>query len=196
MVATPGHAAAEVLAGLAPEAARLLAEVEHVSVAFARVALPPGAIGRDLDASGVLVPRAEGRAVTACSWASSKWDHLAPEHGDGTFVVRAAVGRDDDQGALALDDDDLAGLVVDDLTDLLRLRGGPTEVDVRRWERAFPQYRPGHLDRIAEVEADLARAAPTVALAGMHLRGVGIPASVASGEGAAARLLAAADPPR
>ncbi len=194
VVATPGHAAAEVLRDLAPRAATHLAAVEHVSVAFMRVAVLPGAIGRSVEGSGVLVPRAEGRAVTACSWASSKWDHLAPERGDGTVVIRAAVGRDDDQAALGLDDADLAALVVDDLTALLALTDSPTEVEVARWPQAFPQYRPGHLDRVAEVEAALAAAAPTVAVAGMHLRGVGIPASVASAEAAAARVLAAHDP--
>lgn len=191
VVATPGHAAGPILADLAPVAADHLGAVEHVSVAFVRVALHPDDVGRPVEGSGVLVPRTEGRAVTACSWASAKWDHLAPDRGDGTVIVRAAVGRDDDQAALGLDDADLAALVVDDLGALVELRGEPTEVHVRRWDRAFPQYRPGHLQRVAEVEAELARAAPMVGLAGMHLRGVGIPASVASGEAAAARVLAA-----
>ncbi|MGI8939755.1 MAG: protoporphyrinogen oxidase [Iamia sp.] len=194
VVATPGHAAGPILADLAPVAAEHLAAVEHVSVAFVRVALRPQDVGRPVAGSGVLVPRTEGRAVTACSWASAKWDHLAPDRGDGTLVVRAAVGRDDDQAALGLDDGDLAALVVDDLAALVDLRGQPTEVHVRRWDRAFPQYRPGHLDRVAEVEAELSRAAPAVGLAGMHLRGVGIPASVASGEAAAAHVLAALTP--
>ncbi len=192
IVATPGWAAADVLADLVPAAAATLAAVEHVSVAFVRLALRPEAVGHPVDGSGVLVPRTEGRAVTACSWASAKWDHLAPSRGDGTLVVRAAVGRDDDQGALGLDDDDLAALVVDDLTAMLDLTAGPDAVDVRRWDRAFPQYRPGHLDRVAEVETALAATAPTVALAGMHLRGVGIPASVAGAQAAAARVRAAA----
>lgn len=193
VVATPGWAAAEVLAALAPTAAATLGAVEHTSVAFVRAATRPEAVGRPVDGSGVLVPRSQGRAVTACSWSSGKWAHLAPDRGDGTVVVRAAVGRDDDQGALELDDADLAAVVVDDLTAMLDLRAPPTEVDVRRWPRAFPQYRPGHLDRVAEVESDLAAAAPTVALAGMHLRGVGIPASIGGAQAAAARVLAALD---
>lgn len=193
VVATPGPVAATVLTELTPVAADLLSGVDHVSVAFVRVALRPEDVGRPVDGSGVLIPRTEGRAVTACSWASAKWDHLAPACGDGTLVVRAAVGRDDDQAALGLDDADLAALVVDDLTALLDLTGVPTEVAVRRWPRAFPQYQPGHLDRVAQVETELSRAAPTVALAGMHLRGVGIPASVTSAEAAAARILAVLD---
>ena len=59
------------------------------------------AIDRELDGSGFLVPRVEGRTITACSWTSSKWPHLA---GDGTVWLRASVGRDGDDAALALDD--------------------------------------------------------------------------------------------
>lgn len=191
VIATPGHAAADILTELSPDAAALLAGVEHVSVAFVRLALRPETVGRPIEGSGVLVPRTEERAVTACSWASAKWAQLAPEHGDGTLIVRAAVGRDDDQAAVALDDDDLISLVVDDLSALLQLHQGPEATDVRRWDRAFPQYRPGHLDRVADLEAGLATAAPTVAVAGMHLRGVGIPAAVASAQASARRVLAA-----
>ncbi len=191
VVATPAPAAAGAVVGLAPEAADLLRGIEHASVAFVRLALPPDALGHPLAGSGVLVPRTAGRAVTACSWASSKWEHLAADRGDGTAVIRAAVGRDDDQGHLLLDDEALVATVLDDLTAILGLRGAPTEVDVHRWDGAFPQYEPGHLARVAAAEVALADAAPTVALAGMYLRGVGIPASVASGQAAADRVLAA-----
>lgn len=191
VVATPGPAAARLLRPLSAEAANLVDDVDHVSVAFVRLAVPVEAVGHELDGSGMLIPRAGGRAVTACSWASSKWAHLAPEHGDGTALLRAAVGRDGDQGALDLDDPDLVARVVDELTPLLDLRGGPTAASVHRWDEAFPQYRPGHLDRVAASEAAVADSAPTVVLAGMYLRGVGIPACVASGLAAAGRLVAA-----
>lgn len=194
VVATPGPTAVGLLRPVAPDAADMLGNVPHVSVAFVRLAVPLEALGHGLDGSGMLIGRSEGRAVTACSWASSKWAHLAPARGDGTALLRAAVGRDGDQGALELDDADLIARVVDDLTPLLDLRDGPTETSVHRWERAFPQYRPGHLDRVAACEAALADVSPTVALAGMHLRGVGIPACVASGLAAADRVLATLRP--
>lgn len=195
VLATPAPAASAAVAVMAPGAATELAAIEHVSVAFVRLAVAPGDLGRPLDGSGVLVPRAAGRAVTACSWTSSKWTHLVPEAGDGTVVLRAAVGRDDDQSHVGLDDDDLIAGVVDDLTAIIDLRGEPIAASVHRWTEAFPQYRPDHLHRMAAAEATLAEAsAGAVTLAGMYLRGVGIPASVASGEAAADRLLAALTP--
>jgi len=62
---------------------------------------------------------------------------------------------------------------------------------VRRWPSSFPQYRVGHLQLVEEIEADLVEHAPTLAVAGNALRGVGIPASIRSGQVAADRVLAA-----
>jgi oxygen-dependent protoporphyrinogen oxidase len=194
IVATSGLTAAEIVGSVSPDARGLLAGVPHVSVAFVRVAVRPSDLGRPLDGSGVLVPRTEGRVVTACSWASQKWEHLGAGRGDGTEVVRAAVGRDGDQAVLELDDAALVERVVDDLGPLLDLRAAPTATSVHRYPRAFPQYRPGHLDRVTAMEAALGRDAPEVEVAGMHLRGVGIPAAVASGEAAADRVLVRSRP--
>ena len=52
--------------------------------------------------------------------------------------------------------------------------------------RAFPQYAPGHLDRIAAAESSLAET--PLRIAGMALRGVGIPACIRSAEEAVAGL--------
>lgn len=190
VVATPGPVAGRLLNDVAPTAVGSLEAVDHVSVAFVRVALRPEDIARPLEGSGALVPRSAGLRITACSWASRKWARLAPGEGDGTEIVRAAVGRDGDDAALDLDDADLIAAVVEDLDRMVGLRAAPTEASVHRWPAAFPQYRPGHLGRVAAMEAHLAERAPRVAIAGMHLRGVGIPASIASGRAAAARLLA------
>lgn len=190
VLATPGRTAAGIVGSVSPEAGALLGGVRHVSVAFVRAAIPTAALGRPLDGSGVLVPRTEGRIVTACSFTSEKWEHLGADRGDGTVIVRAAVGRDGEQAVLGLDDAALVERVVDDLTAILDLRGAPTATSVHRWPLAFPQYRPGHLGRVAAMEAALARDAPWLVVAGMHLRGVGLPASIASADTAAARVLA------
>jgi oxygen-dependent protoporphyrinogen oxidase len=131
--------------------------------------------------------------LTACSWASTKWAQLGPELGDGTVIMRASAGRDGDQRLADLDDQTLVARLVEDLAMTMGLRGEPSSVRVTRWPRSFPQYRPGHLSRVAAAEADLAGHAPTIALAGAALRGVGVPACIKSGIDAAGRLRAALD---
>jgi oxygen-dependent protoporphyrinogen oxidase len=193
VLAAPGPITAGLLEPLpgAADAARLLAAVEYVSVAIVVLALPLDHLARPLDRSGFLVPRVEEtQALTACSWSSTKWAHLAPEAGDGTAVVRASAGRAGDERALELDDTDLVARLLADLERTMGLTGAPTEVRVNRWPSSFPQYAPGHLDRVAQAEAALP---PGLALAGAALRGVGVPACIRSGRAAATRALVAAE---
>lgn len=189
VLATPAPAAAGLLTSVAPETAQLLAVIAHAGVVLVTFAFDPAALHRPLDGSGFLVPRTEGMVLTAASWSSAKWAQLAPDQGDGTVLIRASAGRAGDERALQLDDDSLVTRLV---ADLRRTMGGlddPVAARVSRYPASFPQYAPGHPTRITQAEASLAAAAPGVALAGAALRGVGIPACIASGTAAADRLL-------
>jgi oxygen-dependent protoporphyrinogen oxidase len=197
VMAVPAFAAAPLVAGAAPAARRAadaLAGIDHASVALVTVVAPRGVVDRELDGSGYLVPRSAGRLLTACSWVTSKWDR--PIDDGATVVLRASAGHATDDRGTSLPDEVLVGAVLEDLAATMELRGRPTAVRVSRWPRSFPQPRPGHLDVVAEVEADLAAAAPGLAVTGAWARGVGIPACIRGGRRAAARVLGAgADTP-
>jgi protoporphyrinogen oxidase len=186
VVTTAAGAAADLIRAHAPEAGALLSAIPYASVALVALAVVRDAIDRELDGSGYLVPRVEGRTITACSWVTAKWPHL---HGDGTVWLRASVGRDGDTRPLALADDALIGAVLADLADTMALRGPVEEVRLTRWPDSFPQYRPGHLERVDAIDADLAARAPGLAVSGAALRGLGIPACIRQGTAAAARVL-------
>jgi oxygen-dependent protoporphyrinogen oxidase len=185
VLAVPAPVAADLVREVAPRAATPLAAIRYASVALLSLSVPRGSIDRELDGSGFLVPRREGRLTTACSWTSSKWPHLA---GDGTVWLRASVGRAGDVRCLALDDADLTEAVVAELGELMGLRGDPVEVRVTRWPDSFPQYRPGHLDVVDRLDATLAEAAPGLVVAGAALRGLGVPACIRQGTAAAVQL--------
>lgn len=192
IVAAPSPVAAQLLADHAPPASELLGGIRWASVALVTLAVQPDALGTPLDGSGFLVPRAAGLLLTACSWSSSKWAALAPEAGDGTVLLRASAGRDDDRRISELDDADLVERLCSDLATTMGLQDAPRAARVSRWPSSFPQYDVDHLARIDAIEADLALRAPTLAVAGCALRGVGIPASIRSGQLAAERVLAGA----
>ena len=59
---------------------------------------------------------------------------------------------------------------------------------LKPWRRSLPQYRPGHLDRVATVEACLAAEAPGVVATGAAFRGLGLPACVRQAEAAVSML--------
>jgi oxygen-dependent protoporphyrinogen oxidase len=182
VVATPAGPAAQLLGG---DAGRELAAIRYASVTLTVLTYPEAAVRRYLDGSGFLVPRREGRLMTACSWGSSKWPHWG---GPGRVVLRVSAGRSDDDRAMDLDDDELVARLHGELDEVLGLSAPPDDAIVTRWPNSFPQYRVGHLDRVARIEAALPH---NVAVAGAAYRGVGIPACIASGRAAADRLAAA-----
>lgn len=185
VVATPAPAAAGLVRPHAPRAATLLAAIPYASVALVSLSVERDSIDRELDGSGYLIPRVENRVTTACSWTSAKWPHLGD---DGCVWLRASVGRAGDDRVLSMSDDALVTAVLADLAATMALRGAPLEVRVSRWPGSLPQYRPGHLDRVGAIEADLAATAPTVVVTGAALRGLGIPACIRQGRAAAAMV--------
>lgn len=186
VVATSAPVTAGLLGPAAPDAAAALETIDHASVALLTLVVAEEDVGRPLDGSGFLVPRPEGLDLTACSWASSKWAHLG---GRDAVVLRASVGRAGSAHALELDDPDLVELVRRDLATTMQLTGTPLAVRITRSPRSFPQYAPGHLDLVDQLDADLADRLPGLALAGWTYRGIGIPACIHSGREAARRLL-------
>jgi oxygen-dependent protoporphyrinogen oxidase len=189
VVATPAFVTAPLLGALAPAAAEILRAIDHASVALVALAVPRAGIDRPLDGSGFLVPRSAGLVLTACSWVSAKWPHLAAD--PDTALLRASVGRHGDDRAETLDDHALVRAVLTDLATTMGLRAAPTEVRISRWPRSFPQPRPGHLGRVEAAETALTAVSPRLALAGAWSRGVGIPACIRGARAAATRALAA-----
>ena len=69
------------------------------------------------------------------------------------------------------------------------LVGDPVEVRVSRWPRSLPQYAPGHLDRVDQIDAELEVDGPPVVATGAAFRGIGIPACIREGQAAARRMV-------
>lgn len=182
VLALPAFAAAPLLAALAPGASDALGGIDYASVSVAALAVPRSAVAHPLDGSGFLVPRPEGLLMTACTWLTSKWGHL--DAGD-QVVLKVSAGRMGDDRHLALDDESLVRQLRADLATTMGLTAEPTDVAVHRWPRSFPQYAPGHLDRMATATAELAGRLPRVGLAGAYVGGVGLPACIGSGRAAA-----------
>ncbi len=186
VLAVPAGPAAILLEPHAATAAARLGEISSASVAMVCLAYRTEDVGHDLDGSGFLVPRRDGRLMTACSWASSKWPEVAAP---GTVVLRVSAGRAGDGRALALDDDALVARLHRELVAPLAVTGDPLARHVTRWVDGFPQYAPGHADLVAAIEAGLPAG---LEVAGAAYRGVGIPACIGSGRAAARRALATA----
>jgi len=186
VVATPSFAAAALLRDVSPEAAALLDGIRYASVVMVTFAFPAADVAA-FAGSGFLVPRQAGLTMTACSWASTKWSHL----GDGDVVfLRVSAGHADDDQALDLTDDELVATLLGELSVAAGADTIPVETRIPRWPASFPQYRPGHLDRVAAIDDALDDDAPGVFVAGAAYRGLGLPACVHQARVAALRVRA------
>lgn len=180
ILACPAWESARLLEPLAPDAAAVLGDIEYADVALATFVVRDEHLARPLDGSGYLVPRSQGRLTTACSWTSSKWRHYAHE---GLAVLRVSAGRTDDRRWMDLDSAELVSTLAAELADtgvvsVQDAARGRFEARVTPWLRSLPQYRPGHLERVAAVDACLASETPGLATTGAAFRGVGLPACI------------------
>lgn len=175
---------------LAPHTdASALEAIRYVSVANVVFGYDADALGHELDGSGFLVPRGEGRTITASTWTSSKWLHTAPA---GKRLIRCYVGRAGNEGGVELTDEEMTAAVKRDLRDLMGVTAEPAFVEITRLRHSMPQYPVGHKEAIAAFQAGLAARLPGVFASGQPFGGVGLPDCVAEGETIAARMLAQA----
>lgn len=181
VLAVPAAAAASLVRPRSPRAADELDAIEYASVTLVTFAYEDEAVPA-LDASGFLVPRREGRLMTACSFGTSKWPQWAPP---GQAVLRVSAGRAGDDRVMHMGAQEVVERLHDELVAAVGISAVPTSARVHRWESAFPQYRVGHLDRVGRIERALAEDAPTVVVAGAAYRGLGIPACIEQGRAAA-----------
>jgi protoporphyrinogen/coproporphyrinogen III oxidase len=182
IVTSPAFVTANLVRPLAPDAASLLAAIPFSSVIMVTVAVSPNDLTSPLDAAGILVPKPQQRDVTAVSFASVKWPHLAR---GGQVIVRASLGRHRDDALTDSDDAEVLTATFRELERLIGLRATPTATRIVRWPKSFPQYTPGHLDRVKAVRAGVSGLGG-LRLAGASFDGIGIPACIRQGNEAAA----------
>jgi oxygen-dependent protoporphyrinogen oxidase len=190
VMALPAHCAAALVAALPGDLTHVadgLASLQWASVAMVAMAIDTDHLHHPLDASGYLVPVAERRTITAASFASSKWAHLARP---GRALLRVSAGHAGDASALAMSDHELVAAIEADLGDHLGLDAPAAATRVTRWERALPQYRPGHLDRARSWQHDVWSTHPGLWLTGASFEGLGIPACIRQATAAANRVAA------
>ena len=193
VLATPAHATAGLLRSVAPESASRLGEIPYASTALVAALVDLG--GVELKGSGFLIPATEGTFIKASTFVSNKWPWTTDHIPAGTALVRMSIGRFGDGPEVwsSLSDEEIVERAFADWQTITsrpesRLLGS----EVQRWNSALPQYLPGHAERIAAIDAEIADL-PGLELAGSAYGGVGIPACIARADAAAQRLNRPAD---
>lgn len=185
VLATPAYTAARLVRDIDASLGRHLDAIPYSSSATVNLAYRRDLIPHPLDGFGFVVPRVENRSILAATFSSVKYAGRAPA---GHVLLRAFVGGALQPELLQRDDPALLDLVRRELRGLLGVQAAPLFTRIARYPHSMPQYRVGHLRRVAEIEASIARY-PGLAMAGNAYRGVGLADGVRSGEAAAQAVL-------
>ncbi|MBI3695501.1 MAG: protoporphyrinogen oxidase [Acidobacteria bacterium] len=184
ILATPAYTAAELLRGLDPELADLLAGIRYHSSITLALGYERSTFQQPLRGFGFLVPRVERRLLTACTFVGTKFPHRTA---DNRVLLRAFVGAGTNDALLDRSDDSLAGDVREELRRLLGLTATPLFCRVQRWRRAMAQYTVGHERAVEQIHARLARL-PGLHLAGNAYLGIGVPDCIRTAQLAVAAI--------
>jgi len=185
IIALPGPAAANVLGMASAELSAELRAIQYsssITVGLGydrevRKSLPPG--------FGFLVPRTEGKRLLAATFVHNKFPHRAPHD---RAVLRCFFAGSNAESVWPHTDDQIVGIVRNELQQIIGLRAEPRFACVYKWKSAMAQYGVGHLERLERIER-LRQQLPGLALAGNAYRGIGVPDCVRSGRDAAKLLL-------
>ena len=188
--ATPASITAGLIEDFHPRLAKALRAIPYVSSATVSLAYRRRDVPHPLDGFGFLVGKHEGRRIMAATWTSTKFASRAPAD---DVLIRSFVGGSGREELVMLDDAALVHLVREELGAVLGITSAPLLARIYRWERANPQYRVGHLERVEAMEQLLA-SYPGLFLTGSAYRGVGVPDCIQQGTQTAQRLLATLTP--
>jgi oxygen-dependent protoporphyrinogen oxidase len=185
ILAVPAYSTANLLRLCSPELSAELAAVEYsssITVGLGydrgvRQSLPPG--------FGFLVPRSEGKRLLAATFVHNKFPHRVPQN---RALLRCFLVGSNAANVWNCSDQEIIGVVSNELQQILGLTAGPLFGRVYKWKSAMAQYTVGHLDRLDRIER-LRRQLPGIALAGNAYHGIGVPDCVRSGRDAAQQLL-------
>ncbi|GIP20990.1 protoporphyrinogen oxidase [Paenibacillus sp. J22TS3] len=180
VMALPAYACGRLLEPFS--AADVFDSIPYVSVANVALGYRAEELQHDLKGSGFVIPRTEGRMMTACTWTSSKWLHTAPK---GKVLLRAYIGRAGAEASATMDDRETVARVREELKEIMGITAKPELAVVSRLPESMPQYRVGHKERIGHLREALESRYPGVLICGSGYDGVGIPDCIQHGKAAA-----------
>jgi oxygen-dependent protoporphyrinogen oxidase len=160
IVACETHQAAKLMPELSS-----LGRFRHSSASAVSLGFRRADVAHPLNGFGMLVPKCEGRKMSACTWMNTKFPHRVAE---GMALLRCFFSD------VRSDDDQMVEMARTELREFMGVTAAPVFSTVARWPKSLPLYEVGHEKRVAETERLLA-ALPGLQVIGNAFHGVGIP---------------------
>ncbi|MEE9129577.1 MAG: protoporphyrinogen oxidase [Phycisphaerales bacterium] len=185
VLAVPKSATATLLVDVAPEISEHIKVIPSSGLVVLNLGFERGHVGHPLDGYGFLVPATSSSfPLLGVLWADSVFERHAPPN---RRLLRVFMGGSRRPDMLTKRDKELVDIACTALRDLLRLTSEPLLIDVCRWPDAIPQYRPGHVQRVVQINQQL-RQHPGLHLIGNYLDGISINDCVRTASRAASEI--------
>jgi oxygen-dependent protoporphyrinogen oxidase len=170
VVAAPAYAAAAIVGSISPETASLLKKIPYSSISVVHFGYDREDVKHDLNGFGFLVPSGERRRILGSLWSSSIFDGRAPSR---KVLMTTMVGGARNPQTARLRSGDLTSVVKAELQRTIHQSAPPDFSLITRWERAIPQYRPGHGRLLKDIDGQAGRHTGLF-LTGNAYRGIGV----------------------
>ncbi|MFQ3596876.1 MAG: protoporphyrinogen oxidase [Chloroherpetonaceae bacterium] len=182
--ATPADVTASLIQGVDKDLSESLSKIPHSPVAQVFLGFTKEEVPQP-KGFGFLVPEKEERQILGAVYNSaifpSRYQTIA-------FTVFLGGSRKPEL-VRKYSDGTLIEVATAELQSILNIKARPVVEGVAKWERAIPQYRIGHSDILAAVDA-LESREKTLAFVGNWRGGISVPDTIAHAEEVAQRLFA------
>ncbi len=180
--ATPADVTANLIQGLDKQVSEALSKIPYSPVAQVFLGFTKEEAAQP-QGFGFLVPEKEERQILGAVYNSA----IFPSRYQ-TVAFTVFLGGSRKPELVRYSDGTLIEVATAELQSILNIKARPVIESVAKWERAIPQYRVGHSEILAKVDALEARE-KTIAFVGNWRGGISVPDTIAQAEETAERLL-------
>lgn len=149
VIATPAHAASEIVKDFNRNLSLNLGEILYPPVSVVCLGYRKDKIRQPLDGFGFLVPKRENRRILGTLWDSSIFPNRAPE---GYVLLRSMLGGARAVEVALQDENRLINTVMDETKKIMDIQAQPDFAKVYTHEKGIPQYLLGHGKRLEVID--------------------------------------------
>ncbi len=147
LFAIPAHKLSDIM--FFSEIGDVLVKIYYPPVTVAFTGYKKNSSKIELDGFGFLIPRKENRDILGTIWSSSIFKNRAPE---GGAAFTTFIGGARQPGEALKSEDETYGSIRRNFKDLMGIEEEPDIFDIKQWQKAIPQYQPGHSQIIEKIE--------------------------------------------
>ena len=150
IINTPSYESGKFIKPLNNKLSNLLYDIPYAPSFIVGFGFKNEDMDNTLDGFGYLIPANENKKILGALFTSSIFPERVP---DNYKLVRVILGGDRNHWMINKNDDELVQISLNEITDILQIKGEPEIIKHFRYNKAIPQYYIGHNKIASEIES-------------------------------------------